>query len=103
MLGLCVWGFQRLLCLMSSQRGLEAQVQQELGTTQSLGVPGPGAHTGVGFELRRVCIGVRGRAELGLSLALLVCTAFEQFFSVLPEEMCLWAEQMLWGWGLAVF
>lgn len=31
------------------------------------------------------------------------CTAFEHFCSVLPEEICLWAEQTLWGWGLAVF
>lgn len=28
---------------------------------------------------------------------------FEHFSSVLPEEMCLWAEQMSWGWGLAFF
>lgn len=58
---------------------------------------------GLGLSFRWVCIGVRGRAELGLSLALLVCTAFEHFFSVLPEEKCLWAEQTSKGWGLAVF
>lgn len=57
----------------------------------------------LGLSFRQVCVGVSGRAELGLSLALLVCTAFVHFFSALPEETCLWAEQTLWGWGLAVF
>lgn len=44
----------------------------------------------LGWSFRQVCIGEReGRA----GPVSCFCTAFEHFFSLLPEEMCLWAEQ----------
>lgn len=62
-------------------------------------------HMGLGLSFKCVCTAGE-REGRSVSNLLLYCSAqqtFEHFSSVLPEETCLWAEQTLWGWGLAVY